>query len=245
MGMKLLKKLSKKKSSSKDTKAAISPAKSGETIDKHLSTPPPSKSFEDQNPATVTDAASKNDNEIAVIAEEPEQAPVKKEYPTYMSASSEGRPSMVTGYKSRRSAAVPTASDSAYSGPPRYDWVDVESAAAIRVQSVFRRNKTLKQLESEGKLTASMRNRQRSIKYKPGNNMVSEDVPGIFRFCGVGFLFGDAMGEDSDVLNEKDKSNSEVKKQMKMAEEEKKRKFRMRNKSSVKVEESIEVVDDV
>jgi hypothetical protein len=144
------------------------------------------------------------------------------------------------GYKSTRSVTVPTARDSAYTGPPRYDWIDVESAAAVKVQAVFRRNQVLNQLEREGKTTAAIRNRMRS-RHAGKKAMASEDVPAIFRFCGMGFLFGDATGEDTDALNQK----KEDKRALKYAQEDLKRKFRMRKKSEVELEEAVEVVDNL
>jgi len=150
----------------------------------------------------------------------------------------------VSGYKKNRPGTVPTVHESAFSGPPRYDWIDVESAAAIKVQSIFRRNKALQKLEDEGKITASMRNKIRSRQSRK-TNMTSEDVPAVFRFCGLGFLFSDAVGGDSEVLNEKKKSKSEEKRQLQLANEAKKRKFRMRKKPMMNIEEAVEVVDDV
>jgi len=148
-----------------------------------------------------------------------------------------------TGFKDLRSTTVPSLRDSAYSGPVRYDWVDVESAAAIKVQSIYRRNRVITQLEKEGKLTASMRNKMRSRKSRK-TNKVSEDVPALFRFCGIGFLFNDALGGDSDALNAKEKSKSEDNKQLRLAQDEMNRRYRMRNKRGERVDEAIEVVDD-
>lgn len=149
------------------------------------------------------------------------------------------------GYKETRATTVPTARNSAFAGPPRYDWVDVESSAAIKVQSVFRRNKVLKQLEEEGKSTSAMRNRKRHRKAGGAMQMTSEDVPGLFRFCGFGLLFSDATGEDANELTAKRNAELEEKRQLKLAQEELKRRFRMRKKSTVKYDEAVEVVDDV
>ena len=47
-----------------------------------------------------------------------------------------------------------------------------------------------------------MRNRSRHEKAGGAlQAMTSEDVPGLFRFCGFGLLFSDATGEDSKELN--------------------------------------------
>jgi hypothetical protein len=148
------------------------------------------------------------------------------------------------GYKHTRSPTVPTARESAFSGPPRYDWVDVESAAAIKVQSVFRRNQVLSQLEKEGKLTAAMRNRIRSRNARGKHGMASEDVPSFLRFCGIGMLFSDATGDDVDALNSPKNSGAQ-KLQEKEAVESEKRKYRLRKKGTNHIEEAIEVVDNI
>jgi hypothetical protein len=142
----------------------------------------------------------------------PQKGPVTESGENVIASSNQGhfRPSDVYdaslrdgegGYIHTRSSTVPTARESAFSGPPRYDWVDVESAAAIKVQSIFRRNQVLNQLEKEGKLTAAMRNRIRSRGARGKRGMASEDVPSFLRFCGIGMLFSDATGEDADALN--------------------------------------------
>lgn len=145
-----------------------------------------------------------------------------------------------TGYKDTRPTTVPTARESAFSGPPRYDWVDVESAAAIKVQSIFRRNQVLKQLEEEGKVTSAMRNRIRSRQARGKRGMASEDVPSFLRFCGIGMLFSDATGDDTDALNSPEKAAAQT-----QAEEPEKRKYRLRKKSTNQIEEAIEVVDSI
>lgn len=120
----------------------------------------------------------------------------------------------------------------------------MESAAAIKVQSIYRRNTVIKQLEKDGRLTASMRNKIRSRKSRK-TNKVSEDVPALFRFCGIGFLFNDALGGDSAALNETEESKRVDSKELQLAQEEMNRKFRMRNKPVERVEEAVEVVDEV
>jgi len=149
------------------------------------------------------------------------------------------------GYKDTRASTVPTARNSAYAGPPRYDWVDVESSAAIKIQSIFRRNQVLNKLEEEDKTTSAMRNRERHRKAGGALQMTSEDVPGLFRFCGFGLLFSDATGEDAKELTAKRNAELEEKRQLNLAQEAMKRKFRMRKKSTVNYDEAVEVVDDV
>lgn len=143
------------------------------------------------------------------------------------------------GYKAQRDEYVPTAKEAAFSGPPRYDWVDVESAAAIKIQSIFRRNQVLSELEKEGKSTAAMRNKIRARQAK-GKKFIGEDVPFFAKFCGVGLLFSDVTGEDTAALN--DGLN---KVEIKEKEERIRRRFKMKKKSAQTMEEAIEVVDDV
>ncbi|GAX22791.1 hypothetical protein FisN_24Lh062 [Fistulifera solaris] len=73
---------------------------------------------------------------------------------------------------------APTAREAAFSGPPRYDWMDIETAAAIQIQAAYRRHHVLQQLEKEGHLTAPIRQRQQL-----------RSVPNLLACCGVGFLF--------------------------------------------------------
>lgn len=77
-----------------------------------------------------------------------------------------------------------------------------------------------------------------------GRLMAGEDVPTFMRFCGIGMLFGDATGEDNDVLNSQ-KEEGLKRLQKKEKEEQKKRKFRMRKKKEEQLEEAIEVVDNI
>jgi len=50
-------------------------------------------------------------------------------------------------------------------------------------------------LHEQGRTTALMRNRLRSSTIRSKRVVAGEDVPDIFRFCGVGFVFGDATKE--------------------------------------------------
>ena len=146
------------------------------------------------------------------------------------------------GFKAKRTTTVPSAKQSAYTGPPRYDWIDVETAAAIKVQSVFRRHKVLRQLEAEGKSTAAMRNKIRS-RNATNKSLNSEDVPNIFRFCGIGFLFSDATGEDTNAINEGKAAKRDEQFDAKINKDKKLRAFKMRQKPAVEYEEAVEVVD--
>eukprot|EP00549_Striatella_unipunctata_P005472 CAMPEP_0118703790 /NCGR_PEP_ID=MMETSP0800-20121206/18801_1 /TAXON_ID=210618 ORGANISM="Striatella unipunctata, Strain CCMP2910" /NCGR_SAMPLE_ID=MMETSP0800 /ASSEMBLY_ACC=CAM_ASM_000638 /LENGTH=260 /DNA_ID=CAMNT_0006605459 /DNA_START=42 /DNA_END=824 /DNA_ORIENTATION=- len=149
---------------------------------------------------------------------------------------SHARPKKVLG-------APPEARDAAFSGPPRYDWMDIETAAAVKVQSVYRRNKVMQELEEQGISTAAMRNRARARNARQ-RRMAGEDTPSILRFCGIGFLFGDVTEEDLAVQEAFRKKQYEEKKMKMDAEEAEKRKFKFRRKAGEDVQEGIEVVDD-
>ena len=82
-----------------------------------------------------------------------------------------------------------------------------ETVAAIKLQSVYRRNLVYKQLEKEGKSTAQMRNRQRRRKAK-GYTAVGEDTPGMFGFCGIGLLCGDSTVEDETAIKEYERAHT-------------------------------------
>jgi len=162
--------------------------------------------------------------------------------------------SKVDSYKTSKSGKIrgrqvltkpPTAKESAFSGPPRYDWIDIETAAAIKIQSIARRKQVMDELTSRNISTAAMRNRVRSKTNRRNKTMVSEDVPGLLRFCGIGFLFGDATGEDQEVLKAHDKVLLQKQKVQRTLVEEKKRKLRLRRKASQNLHESVEVVEDL
>mmetsp|Transcript_22160 Transcript_22160/g.30851 ORF Transcript_22160/g.30851 Transcript_22160/m.30851 type:complete len:253 (-) Transcript_22160:106-864(-) len=138
---------------------------------------------------------------------------------------------------------APPANESAFEGPPRYDWVDIETVAAIKLQSIYRRNQVYQQLEKEGKSTAQMRNRQRRRKAR-NQFAVSEDTPGMFGFCGVGLLCGDSTVEDETAMKQFEKDKYEAKKQAKNEREERLRKFHLRKKSSTHLVEAVEVMDE-
>lgn len=137
---------------------------------------------------------------------------------------------------------APSARDSAFGGPPRYDWIDIETSAAVKVQAAYRRNKVMWELEKEGKSTAAMRNRARAQNSRK-KAMQSEDVPFPLACCGVGFLFGDATGEDEAVLEMHRKQEYEEKRQQNEVEEATRRKLRFRRKANDHIVEEVEVVD--
>ena len=144
--------------------------------------------------------------------------------------------------KEKRTKNRPSAKTSAFGGAPRYDWMDIETAAAVKVQSVYRRNKVLKYLEANDLSTPGMRNRRRKRMAKLSKNH-SEDVPFPFNMCGVGFIFGDGTLEDDSYTNSLEKKKKSKKREEAEKCEAEKRRFWMRKKSSQHLEEGIEVVD--
>lgn len=65
-----------------------------------------------------------------------------------------------------------------------------ETAAAVKIQSVARRNQVLNEMDAEGKTTAAMRNRNRRRRAQRGtsNPVTTEDTPSLFGFCGMGLI---------------------------------------------------------
>eukprot|EP00577_Skeletonema_sp_RCC1716_P017688 CAMPEP_0113413198 /NCGR_PEP_ID=MMETSP0013_2-20120614/23284_1 /TAXON_ID=2843 ORGANISM="Skeletonema costatum, Strain 1716" /NCGR_SAMPLE_ID=MMETSP0013_2 /ASSEMBLY_ACC=CAM_ASM_000158 /LENGTH=249 /DNA_ID=CAMNT_0000299829 /DNA_START=28 /DNA_END=777 /DNA_ORIENTATION=- /assembly_acc=CAM_ASM_000158 len=139
----------------------------------------------------------------------------------------------------------PAASKSAFGGAPRYDWMDIETTAAIKVQAAWRRVRTQIHLDRAGISTPGMRNRQRqrNARQKARMRANAEDVPFPFNMCGMGLLFGDATLEDQTVIDDMERRKLRKEKEQFEMEEERRRKFRMRKKSSGNIEEEIEVVD--
>ncbi|KAL3782210.1 hypothetical protein HJC23_001030, partial [Cyclotella cryptica] len=89
--------------------------------------------------------------------------------------------------KQERGAEPRLSTKSSASGGAPSTWMDIETAAAIKVQSIYRRNKALKYLEDNGI--------GRGAHGQNGQDVVRGcAVP--FNLFGVGFLFGDATLED-------------------------------------------------
>mmetsp|Transcript_9162 Transcript_9162/g.20694 ORF Transcript_9162/g.20694 Transcript_9162/m.20694 type:complete len:392 (-) Transcript_9162:143-1318(-) len=143
----------------------------------------------------------------------------------------------------------PSARSSAFGGAPRYDWMDIETTAATKIQANYRRVQTLNYLDAQNLSTPGMRNRRARLqaRYKSnqsnGNQMHSADVPFPFNLCGVGLLFGDGTFEDEAIVNGLEKRRVKERKRGEVREDEEKRRFRMRKKESQHLEEGIEVVE--
>jgi len=98
------------------------------------------------------------------------------------------------------SSIPPPAAQSAFNGPPRFDWIDVEYHAATRVQKIFRRHLVLKEMEEVGLTTSYIRNRKRQRKAKvPQFSASMEDETTDFGFacCSMGLAFGNEDTSDS------------------------------------------------
>jgi len=139
-------------------------------------------------------------------------------------------------YRSRNNkysvlSEAPSAAESAYFGPPRFDWIDVETSAAIRVQAAFRRFKAVQELDRKGLTTTSMRKSRK--KNKEGNNASYWDY--IFDSS----LFSFSSNEKSSL----DDPYHEKKKERESAEAEL-RKFSMKQRPSDILVEQIEIVED-
>lgn len=146
--------------------------------------------------------------------------------------------------KSIRLAKAPAARDSAFSGPPRYDWIDIETAAAIKVQSIYRRNKVMDDMAAQGLETTAMRNRRRRRRARSSKSKsTNEDAPGCFQFCGIGLLFGDATEQDEKERRAFEKAQYEEKKRLQFEKEAALRTYRPRAKASTHLEESIEIIE--
>lgn len=85
----------------------------------------------------------------------------------------------------------PPAEQAAYAGPPRYDWVDIETAAAIKLQAAYRRRLVMNMMEEEGHTTAAVRNmaRRRQAAREASSNP-AQDFINLFACCGVDLGLG-------------------------------------------------------
>lgn len=148
-----------------------------------------------------------------------------------------------------KSTMPPPAREAAFHGPPRFDWMDIESHAAIKIQSVQRRNMVMKDLEERGLSTAAIRNRKRRRKAAkeahPYTASQSQDTPSIFACCAVGLAFGDATEDGDDAYRLLEKKKYEERQKQQAAHEEALRRQYM-TKHGInpgKIVEALEVVD--
>lgn len=94
-----------------------------------------------------------------------------------------------------------------------------ETAAAVKVQSIARRNLTMESLARQGITTAAIRNRQRR-RLAPRGVAGSADVPNLFACCGIGLAFGDATEEDYETTRVHEREEYFQRKQEKLEREE-------------------------
>eukprot|EP00522_Entomoneis_paludosa_P017451 CAMPEP_0172452880 /NCGR_PEP_ID=MMETSP1065-20121228/10412_1 /TAXON_ID=265537 /ORGANISM="Amphiprora paludosa, Strain CCMP125" /LENGTH=221 /DNA_ID=CAMNT_0013205009 /DNA_START=158 /DNA_END=823 /DNA_ORIENTATION=- len=91
-------------------------------------------------------------------------------------------------------SAPPAARQAAFGGPPRYDWIDIETTAAIKVQAAYRRNKVMNDLERQGVSTGAIRNRARRRHADSSNSFLN--------CCGHNFSFADFSSDDREAHRE-------------------------------------------
>uniref|UniRef100_A0A7S1FLN8 Uncharacterized protein n=1 Tax=Corethron hystrix TaxID=216773 RepID=A0A7S1FLN8_9STRA len=139
-----------------------------------------------------------------------------------------------------RKRVKPKASVAAFSGPPRYDWIDIETAAAIKLQSVFRRRMVEKDLVARGIKPPSYIRRERLEKE------LYDDVPEFLQMCGLHLLFGGLSKEEKrEERRERDKEERQIRIDKERKQEEKKREYRkLKSKKPILLEE-VEVVEEI
>ena len=72
---------------------------------------------------------------------------------------------------------------------------------------------------------------------------MNEDVPFPFNLCGVGLLFGDGTLEDERIVSGIEKRKKSKARTEAEIEDERLRRFRMRKKDDLGLEEGVEVVE--
>lgn len=141
----------------------------------------------------------------------------------------------------------PSAKSSAFGGAPRYDWMDIETTAAVKIQASYRRLRVQNLLDEQNRSTPGMRNRrarrEAGRQSRMSRSLPSADVPFPFSLCGVGLIFGDGTLEDERVVDGLERERAGRRKAACEREDEEKRRFRMRRKESRHLEEGIEVVE--
>jgi hypothetical protein len=123
-----------------------------------------------------------------------------------------------------------------------------ETAAATKVQSVWRKDMVLAAMDKQGVSTSAIRNRRRRRKAAKKNQRSraahSGDAPSLFQFCGVGLAFGDATENDEDAYRDLQKKRYEERQKQQAAHEEAIRKKFLREKGDKgTVIEAVEVVE--
>lgn len=97
-------------------------------------------------------------------------------------------------------------------------------------------------LERQGLTTAAIRNRSRRRKALRGE-IGTDDVPGLFRCCGIGLAFGDATEENYEEMRQHNKEQYlERKKAKELQELELRNRYRRKPKADAE-EEAYEIVE--
>eukprot|EP00934_Nitzschia_sp_Nitz4_P000949 Nitzschia sp. Nitz4//scaffold120_size68122//44587//45448//NITZ4_006050-RA/size68122-augustus-gene-0.58-mRNA-1//1//CDS//3329534296//949//frame0 len=154
-----------------------------------------------RTPVVVTSNGKRRGSKRAMLSNlpvSPDQLSRITEEPTDLTLTTKGRPQTVI---SPNQLEPPAARDAAFFGPTRFDWMDVEAHAAVKIQSIARRNIVMNKLEAQGISTSAIRNRKRRRKAKKLTAQ-SADVPSVFACCAVGLAFGDATEQDDQAYRE-------------------------------------------
>jgi len=115
-----------------------------------------------------------------------------------------------------------------------------ETAAAIKLQSVFRRRMVEKDLVARGIKPPSYIRRERLEKE------LYDDVPEFLQMCGLHLLFGGLSKEEKrEERRERDKEERQIRIDKERKQEEKKREYRkLKSKKPILLEE-VEVVEEI
>jgi hypothetical protein len=95
-----------------------------------------------------------------------------------------------------------------------------ETAAAVKVQAVYRRDKAMRELEKQGITTVAIRNRARIRQRNRRPDVLSGDLSGLFCCGGIGFSLDDFTPDDYEAQKEYEKSRYQQKKKSKQQREE-------------------------
>jgi hypothetical protein len=123
-----------------------------------------------------------------------------------------------------------------------------ETAAAIKVQRNFRRNKAMNDLEAQGMSTVAIRNRTRRRRAREGilGGLGNGD---LFSCCGVGLAFCGDSGEESEAARKLQKEEYFDRRKAKAEYEDtvratfRKKHLEKRGRGGDDVEEALEVVE--
>ncbi|CAB9498010.1 expressed unknown protein [Seminavis robusta] len=140
----------------------------------------------------------------------------------------------------------PPAEQAAYTGPPRYDWVDIETAAAVKIQAAYRRWRVITMMEEQGRSTAAVRNSSRRRQAaKEATMNPAQDFVNLFACCGVDLGLGGGNQEKYlDITREIETARYQETTRMRQEREELLRKSYKRKSTGMRhsLVENVEVV---